>query len=33
MTRLRIARLRQRHGLTWEQACLMAALVWGASDD
>ena len=33
MTRLRIARLRRIHGLTWQQAALLAALAWGAQDD
>lgn len=33
MTALRIARLQRRFGLTHRQAVLVAAMIWGASDD
>lgn len=33
MTLLRIARLRRIHGLTWQQAALLAALAWGMRGD
>lgn len=33
MTQLRIARLRRIHGLTCQQAALLAALAWGVQDD